>query len=66
MNYVETAHLIANKMAEGKKLSEALALVYNKRELVIPSDEYMVRELCASQVPSSAAMAQHHQCRHGG
>ena len=38
MNYVETAHLIANKMVEGKKLSQALALVYNKRELVIPSD----------------------------
>lgn len=38
MNYVETAHLIANKMVEGKKLSEALALIYNKRELIIPSD----------------------------
>lgn len=38
MNYIETAHLIANKMVEGKKLSKALALVYDKRELVIPSD----------------------------
>ena len=38
MDYVETAHLIASKMIEGKKLSKALALVYTKRELVIPSD----------------------------
>ena len=38
MNYIETANLIANKMVEGKKLSKALALVYDKRELVIPSD----------------------------
>ncbi len=39
MNYVETANLIANKMIEGKKLSEALSLVYTKRELVVPCDE---------------------------
>ena len=38
MNYVEIAHLIASKMIEGKKLSKALALIYNKRELVIPND----------------------------
>lgn len=38
MNYIETAHLIASKMVEGKKLSKVLALVYDKRELVIPSD----------------------------
>ena len=38
MNYIETAHLIASKMIEGRKLSKALALVYDKRVLVIPSD----------------------------
>lgn len=36
MNYIETANLIASKMIEGKKLSKALALVYDKRELVVP------------------------------
>jgi DNA-directed RNA polymerase alpha subunit len=39
MNYIETAHLIASKMIEGKKLSKALTLVYDKRELVIPCEE---------------------------
>jgi DNA-directed RNA polymerase alpha subunit len=38
MNYIETANLIANKMIEGKKLSKALALVYDKRELAVPCD----------------------------
>lgn len=38
MNYIETAKLITSKMIEGKKLSKALTLVYDKRELVIPSD----------------------------
>lgn len=36
MNYIETAHLIASKMIEGKKLSKAMAVVYSKRELAIP------------------------------